>query len=684
MEYWKKGVFCLLVPALVLLVCTGAVWASGSSALRFTQDNQCAKVLDDDSLDVTGDLTIEAWVCPEAGILDKWYDFILSKQMGGSGYTLLTSGTGSGERYHFEAGEAYVDADSSSAPVIGAWRHLAGVWKDGFLAIYVNGILDGVQESPIAPHPNEFPLWIGTSPFGTDTNWRGKIDEVRIWSVARTQEQILENKDRYLTGHEDGLRAYWSFDDGTGDVFLDKTANGNDGALGDPGNPSAGKPSWADGVSLLPPPPTVYETTFSPYWHGFQFPNWEGHCTGMSLTALAYWSAGLTTPRWTAPPGYSLDPEQSFVRFNIDLWTIAGNVATMPSIRALEKVPDALLPAYVFVHYLDLKTRLSLGLATTIGLTIGSLGLPESHMVVVYRLEEREGKSTIYFYDPSGPVTAPDGVGSALVIDTVTWQVERPGGSGYDRFLCYLSEASFFSPDSVMVTTDCPVDIELRDPAGQVVTKDLQPAGASYLEGDMDGDGDTEDGVLLELGALGSYVVHVTAEPDADPNATFSLRVLSQWGPAELAIGQPVSGLPKDYRFKLGTAGLVYDSSVFEAPVINTGFLLKDGTTVPVKFHLADCDGTVIAGQRNVTLEVTGPNAAGADTTYSFSLSDGTLRWDATVMPPHYAASFSTKTYSVRDGGHYTAVVEEEGVPIGTIGFDVSTSSGTARGNKPL
>jgi hypothetical protein len=45
------------------------------------------------------------------------------------------------------------------------------------------------------------------------TNFKGAMDEVRVWKVARTGEQIRENIAKRLTGSEPGLAALWNFDD---------------------------------------------------------------------------------------------------------------------------------------------------------------------------------------------------------------------------------------------------------------------------------------------------------------------------------------------------------------------------------------------------------------------------------------------------------------------------------------
>ena len=64
--------------------------------------------------------------------------------------------------------------------------------------------------------------WIGK----VDNYFKGKMDEVRIWNIARTEAEIQASMNTSLTGNEAGLVGYWNFDDGTA---KDLTANGNDG-----------------------------------------------------------------------------------------------------------------------------------------------------------------------------------------------------------------------------------------------------------------------------------------------------------------------------------------------------------------------------------------------------------------------------------------------------------------------
>jgi len=65
----------------------------------------------------------------------------------------------------------------------------------------------------------------------------GKIDDVRIWNVIRTQNQIQDNMMHELHGNEPGLVGYWKLDEAQGLITYDATSNNKTGTL-------SGAPSW--------------------------------------------------------------------------------------------------------------------------------------------------------------------------------------------------------------------------------------------------------------------------------------------------------------------------------------------------------------------------------------------------------------------------------------------------------
>jgi hypothetical protein len=55
----------------------------------------------------------------------------------------------------------------------------------------------------------------------------GQLDEIRIWNIFRTENQIRENMDKTISS-QTGLVGYWNFDDGTA---RDLSGNDADGTL---------------------------------------------------------------------------------------------------------------------------------------------------------------------------------------------------------------------------------------------------------------------------------------------------------------------------------------------------------------------------------------------------------------------------------------------------------------------
>ncbi len=116
------------------------------------------------------------------------------------------------------------------------WTHVAVTREEGCVTLYVNGEKISAWESDLigqAAVPTH-PITFGYSVLANDTtvnNLDGSIGDVRLWSNARTQEEIRQDMYNGIAGTETGLMHYWKLDEQTGTAFYDSAANGINGTI---------------------------------------------------------------------------------------------------------------------------------------------------------------------------------------------------------------------------------------------------------------------------------------------------------------------------------------------------------------------------------------------------------------------------------------------------------------------
>jgi hypothetical protein len=146
------------------------------------------------------------------------------------------------------------------------WYHLSATWDGTDLFLYRDGGLQGnirpknMVPPYVAPLNCSFTLCdegidIGGFRF-VDPNgnlWNGQyfngvIDEIRVWNLARSSQDINTNMKNTLSGNELGLVYYWRFDEGQG-LLTTSTALPGYGTLG--GGIQAAQPLWVQSDSPL-------------------------------------------------------------------------------------------------------------------------------------------------------------------------------------------------------------------------------------------------------------------------------------------------------------------------------------------------------------------------------------------------------------------------------------------------
>jgi len=177
------------------------------------------------NLHLKGEMTFEAWVYNENpnATWSRLFDFgngapgqnIMVGFYSNSGHMFLHN-----YAMNNSNGEIIVDEPFPASQ----WVHVEVIIdENGIGYIYWDGVLKkSGSVGTIVDTPRAI-NYIGRSHWGQDAYFKGKIRDVRFWDTARTPQQLDENKNRMLTGHEAGLVGYMPMLEGKGDYLNDLT-----------------------------------------------------------------------------------------------------------------------------------------------------------------------------------------------------------------------------------------------------------------------------------------------------------------------------------------------------------------------------------------------------------------------------------------------------------------------------
>jgi large repetitive protein len=199
---------------------------------------QKAEIEADAGLDFTRSATIEAWVKVDA-YADTWTPiFYKGDTPDGNqrAYSVWLQNNGSvwfGVRD--ASGQQSIQTAGGLIPA-GEWHHVAVVMDRAGGNIRI--LVDGQQRASGGARNQDniasaSPLRIG---FNTEhnngyANFRGALDDIRLWNVARSNEDIAAALAAELSGTPDGLVAYLKAESLAGGIVADSSGNGRDAAL---------------------------------------------------------------------------------------------------------------------------------------------------------------------------------------------------------------------------------------------------------------------------------------------------------------------------------------------------------------------------------------------------------------------------------------------------------------------
>jgi hypothetical protein len=229
----------------------GAAGMEPGTALEFS-GNQLLRV---PKPQAEGDLTLEMWLKTRQIVAGQ--EFFQGASLFNADQVGLQNDFGAAAvngYFGFGTGNPDVMAVSTTAITSGEWIHVAATreLKTGTLRVYVNGQL----ETTLVSGNKRLLTATSTASIGGaygdsfSNGFVGSIDELRLWNVVRSADQIRDGMHLRVNGDEAGLVGCWHFDDGQGLVAADSSPTHADGVLGD-GHPGY-EPSW---ITYSPPLP---------------------------------------------------------------------------------------------------------------------------------------------------------------------------------------------------------------------------------------------------------------------------------------------------------------------------------------------------------------------------------------------------------------------------------------------
>ena len=106
------------------------------------------------------------------------------------------------------------------AVIVGVFEQITATQEADTLRLYINGVLKA-ETTGASCDSVKAKVLMGRG-------MKGNLDEVRLWEKTLSSAQVERDFNRYLHGGEDGMLAYWRFNDGIDGEFYDLAHDSND------------------------------------------------------------------------------------------------------------------------------------------------------------------------------------------------------------------------------------------------------------------------------------------------------------------------------------------------------------------------------------------------------------------------------------------------------------------------
>ncbi len=214
---------------LSLFLCSTIFAQNNGIALNGTDGS--IPLCDSEDFNIGDGFTIEAWVFSPQWRGESWQGSILAKDRSMPGGFAFRAGKNGILSFVMAVDGNWFEVVTDEIMNTNQWYHVAVTVDGGTIRLYINGVQQATGTFSGSPTHNSRITTIGASPSFPGRVWNGALDEIRVWNVARTSEQIFDNQGTEYTGMEDGLIAYLPFNEGSGTTAVNLAGENCDGML---------------------------------------------------------------------------------------------------------------------------------------------------------------------------------------------------------------------------------------------------------------------------------------------------------------------------------------------------------------------------------------------------------------------------------------------------------------------
>lgn len=539
----------------------------------------------DSSLNLSGQMTISAWIYPHSVTTGSGGRSIIVDK--GSKYVFRIDDGKIGAYLAGDVGtDTLGDGEETGNLNINEWQHVSITLDEDYVKFYINGVNTFSKNNIIGSlETTAVNLLIGNQD-GNTRYFDGLIDDVRIYDYARTGKQIVEdmNGGHPAVGSPVGSQAlYWRFDEGYGSTVYDWSPNSNNGTLspGTGGSNTTTTQMWdnegkfgkagefdgtddyaytADdesiqfGTDSFSISTWIYPTTFSSNDSATSI-RWftkSNYCAGWATDDTCNWAiGGINTSGSVSFYGRGYGDAASFS------FATPNDVAKLNEWQHIAVIVDwseAIPVGFIYVNGINQS-----GSGTTINNLSGNLDMQGANLQAPTNWADMTGKLDefkVYKYALTQEDVRLDyNHGKSLVAGSLSsaQSASAPADSASVEY-CVPGDSSTCNPPVMEIKMDELSGTTTYDTSGSgidadfdVNPRDPQWVGGGKFGGGVDFDGndllDFRSNITSDLNfGSGSYTVNMWLKPTAFSSATYNIPFILMW--CDSGIGYMYSYMP--------------------------------------------------------------------------------------------------------------------------------------------